>query len=165
MTSRWDRAIADLSESTELFRASLGDAHERTLAVTGRLAVAYSATGQMDKAMPLFDEVLAPRSVADESDRAIALNALGAYYGLRGETDHAVDLLSQAEQLMRKGGEADSAYGAVLCNLAAVYIAAGQPERAEPLLRKSRAIYTAVLSTATSEWPVSSCRKAGWRWR
>ncbi len=37
MTSRWDQAIADLSESAELFRTSLGDAHERTLAVTGRL--------------------------------------------------------------------------------------------------------------------------------
>ena len=145
MEGRSDQAMPAFEESLALFRKSLGEKHERTAAAMVRLASAYANLGQMAKAGPMLKAALAEDSGLNQSDRAIALNALGAAAGLRGDYDNAIEYLRQAVTAMGAANDHDPAYGAVLCNLAAVYIANGNEERAEPLLKKVRAIYTANL--------------------
>jgi tetratricopeptide (TPR) repeat protein len=145
MEGRSDQAIHAFEQALVLLRRSLGEKHERTAAAMVRLASAYANSGQTAKADPILKAALAPDSGLNQSDRAIALNALGAEAGLRGDYNRAIDYLRQAEVAMGAGNDHDPAYGAVLCNLAAVYLATDHAERAEPLLKKVRAIYTANL--------------------
>jgi tetratricopeptide (TPR) repeat protein len=138
-----DQAIPAFEQALALLRKSLGEKHERTAAAMVRLASAYANSGQMAKANPMLQAAVAVDSGLNQSDRGIALNALGAAAGLRGDYAGAIDYLRQAVTALGATNDHDPAYGAVLCNLAAVYIANGNEDRAEPLLKKVRAIYTA----------------------
>jgi tetratricopeptide (TPR) repeat protein len=138
-------AIANYEQAYALLRQSLGETHERTAASKVRLAGAYAHAGQTAKAIPMLNAALAPGSGLSQSDRGIVLNSLGSDAGIRGDYDRAIDYYRQAEKAMGAENDHDPAYGAVLCNLAAVYIANEDLDRAEPLLKKVRSIYEANL--------------------
>ena len=145
LEGQWGRVIPMLEEATALCVGSLGDKQPITSGVQVRLAVAYVATGQEPKATPILDKALAPDSGLNESDRALATNALGSYYSLAGDYERGLDYMRKAERSMAAGGDNDPAYGAILCNLAAIYIVTGDTARAGPLLRRTRAIYERTL--------------------
>jgi len=134
-------AIDNYERAYELLKNSLGEKHERTAAARVRLAGAYAHAGQTAKALPMLKASLAPDSGLSPSDRAIALNALGSEAGIRGDYKDAIEYYRQAEKAMGADNDHDPGYAAVLCNLAAVYIASEELDRAEPLLKKVRAIY------------------------
>jgi tetratricopeptide (TPR) repeat protein len=138
-------AIDNYERAFELLKNSLGEKHERTAAAMVRLAGAYAHAGQTAKATPMLKAALAPASGLSPSDRAIALNALGSEAGIHGDYKAAIDYYRDAEKAMGAETDHDPAYAAVLCNLAAVYIASEELDRAEPLLKKVRAIYEANL--------------------
>jgi tetratricopeptide (TPR) repeat protein len=145
MQGHYAPAIDNYERALELLKKSLGEKHERTAASMVRLAAAYAHTGQTGKATPMLKAAIAPDSGLNQSDRAIALNALGSDAGIRGDYNAAIDYYRQAERAIGAENDHDPAYAAVLCNLAAVYIASEQLDRAEPLLKKVRAIYEANL--------------------
>jgi tetratricopeptide (TPR) repeat protein len=138
-------AIQNYEQALALLRNSLGEKNERTGSAMVRLAGAYANVGQMDKAMPILKAAIAPDSGLNVADRAIAWNSLGLDAGMRGDYKSAIEDFRQAEAALRQGGDSDPAYGAVLCNLAAVYTANEEMDRAQPLLKKVRAIYEANL--------------------
>ncbi len=93
-----------MKESLELTEATLGPDHPRTLQAMSGLAGAYQAGGEMDKALPLFEETVKRMRAKlgdDHPDTLLNMNHLATAHRLAGDPDKAISLHEQALTLMR----------------------------------------------------------------
>jgi non-specific serine/threonine protein kinase/serine/threonine-protein kinase len=92
------KAIAQFDSALDLRRQSLGLDHRETLRSMGRLADAYTADGQVDRARPLYEEALSRGKTAlgaGDPDVLTVMNDLGRAY-LRSEPALAEPVLREA---------------------------------------------------------------------
>ena len=89
-------------KATGTFSNMLGHNHEDTLSSMNNLGAAYHAAGNLDKALPLFEEVLKFEKVkygSNHSGRLDTLNNLAVIYTGLGNYDKALPLLEETLKL------------------------------------------------------------------
>lgn len=142
---RWNEARQIAEEALPLNRRSLGDTHLRTI---GNLNLAGSIAllqGDTTRAESCFNEALpVERKLYPASlELAHTLNRIAVLHTQEHDLEGGLSAAEEALEIAIKtegddGMEAAMEYGTV----ATIHRLAGRPERAIPLFRKARAIYT-----------------------
>ena len=105
------------------------------------MAMVYRATGQPNKAIKLYEQILPMQQKAgNRSGEASVLNNMAGAYRAIGQPDKARELYEQAIPITREvGNQAGEAWG--LNNLAGVYKTMGQPSQALKLYEQALSIH------------------------
>ena len=88
-------AGVQFARALKLLQAKLGQSHPETLKVMNSLAMAYSRSGRLQEALPLFEEsfqLMKVRFGAGSSNTLGAANQLATFYGDTGRLDEAMKL-------------------------------------------------------------------------
>jgi serine/threonine protein kinase len=121
--------------------AQLGADHADTLQSMSDLAAALLDAGDLDRALPLFEETLGFRKArlgADHHDTLASMNNLALGYQAAGKLDRALSLFEQTLKLLKAKLGADHPDTlASMGNLAVTYQDAGEYARALPLLEET----------------------------
>jgi non-specific serine/threonine protein kinase/serine/threonine-protein kinase len=145
-----DRELGRLSEALSLQKetlqrqqAALGPDHPDTLLSMSNLALAYEDAGQASAAMPLYEETLKRRQAKlgpDHPETLVSMSNLAVAYHAAGRPADALPLFEETLRRRRatRGPDHPQTLRSVTY-LARAYLA-GQPGRAEPLLREALAI-------------------------
>ncbi|MBI3159877.1 MAG: tetratricopeptide repeat protein [Chloroflexi bacterium] len=105
--------------------------------ILNNLALVYQATGQMAKALALYEQALPiRREVGDRAGEAVTLNNLAGVYDATGQMAKALALYEQALPIQREVGDR-AGEAATLNNLAGVYQATGQMAKALALYEQA----------------------------
>jgi serine/threonine protein kinase/tetratricopeptide (TPR) repeat protein len=135
------RGIELLDKAWHTRKTHLGPDHRDTLDTMNRLAWAYQAAGQRDKAMPLYEETLAKQQKllgADDLDTIATMNNLAMAYEDAGRLDKALPLFEQAlAKLKVRAGPDHHLTSMVISNLGGAYWADGQLDKALPLIEQA----------------------------
>jgi len=109
---RWFEAERDAASTSE-------DKRREGLAL-GRLAVAYTQTGDLERAIQCLEKcLLHHRKIGDKPHEAADLSNLGIAYSQLGQQSAAKDYMVQALVLFRELND-QSAEGGLLCNLGTI---------------------------------------------
>ena len=121
--------------------AKLGADDPRTLASMNSLAEGYRKVGNMDRALPLWEETLKLRAAklgTDHPDTLISMNNLAGGYQQAGKMDRALPLWEETLRLMTtKLGADHPRTTTAMNNLARSYQDAGKMDRALPLFERA----------------------------
>jgi serine/threonine protein kinase len=132
-------AIRTAKHAVILGKRFAGVDHPNTLDSLNNLAAAYQKAGQLDKALPIFEETLQIRRQLlgeNHPDTIDSMDSLAAGYQERGQFGKALPLHERALQLRRATlGENHPDTLKSMHNLAAGYKEAGQLTNALPLLQ------------------------------
>jgi tetratricopeptide (TPR) repeat protein/tRNA A-37 threonylcarbamoyl transferase component Bud32 len=135
------QAVRLFTAARATFSAQLGPDHPDTLASMGSLAEGYYAAGQLDKALPLYEEtlkLLRAKLGPDHPDTLIGMNNLGQGYQAAGQLDKALPLFEETLKLMRaKLGPDHFETLTSMNNLGDCYRAAGRLDKALPLFEET----------------------------
>lgn len=136
------RQAAILFEKARATRSSkLGMKNRDTLTSMSALAEAYSAAGDLDKAIPLQKETLKLRTEtlgADHSETLYSMNNLAASYKAQGDMTQALPLLEKTLELRKaKLGPDHPDTLNSMNNLAVAYQSADKLDAARPLLEET----------------------------
>jgi hypothetical protein len=108
------------------------------------LAVAYQASGQLARALPLYEETLDKRKAKlgpDHPDTLVSMGNLGKAYADARQSDKATATLVAFVDARRKGSPKDSPqFAGLLVQVSNQLLSCGQHAAAEPLLRECLAI-------------------------
>ena len=141
---RWKDAEELEHQAIEMCRQTRGERDPYTLAASRHLAEIYSTEGRLAEAEPILKQMIeAARQNATAGPKLLPL-ALRDYAFIlvaRGQYSQAEPLLKEALDLSRKLGEESSEMSDSTLALALLYRTEGENDRAEPLLKKSAAIY------------------------
>ncbi|HKI20544.1 MAG TPA: serine/threonine-protein kinase, partial [Isosphaeraceae bacterium] len=133
-------AIPLFEESLELGTSTLGADHPDTLKCQSGLAVAYWRTGQLDRSIPLFERVLKRTAAKLGPDHPHTLTTqanLGINYRDAGRPADGARLMEEALRRARNHPDVRADMAWVTSELAMTYLAAGQLDKAESILRES----------------------------
>jgi tetratricopeptide (TPR) repeat protein len=115
-------------------------------AFLGNLGLAYSALGQVEKAIDYYEQALAiAREIGHRQGEGNHLGNLGLAYRDLGQVEKAIDYYEQALAIDREIGYRQGE-GADLGNLGLAYSDLGQVEKARQCLRQSLAIFEEIKS-------------------
>ena len=136
-----DNTPLNSQQRYQVFAQLFGEESPGAIARLFDLANESCTAGEFDKALPLLRRVLELRRRvlgADHPETAAAANELGTTYFRLGAYVDAEPLLREAREILEKAGETGDVrvYGNCLNNLALVYQALADYDRAEPLLKK-----------------------------
>jgi len=90
-----EHALAQLERAYELFRSNLGDEAKHTVAARNNLSLAYGATGQLEKALPLAEALCASLQAnpgTNSPQTLVAMHNLALLYHDLGHDDKALPL-------------------------------------------------------------------------
>ena len=145
----------DRSEGVKLFEASLathrellGSTNLRTLTVMNLLGGAYLMTGDDARGARLFDEALETERKLYPGDLQLArsLAGLGLLRIRQGKPEEALPMAEEALTIILKtSGENTLDAAMAYANVGEAHRWLGHTERALPLLRKARTVYTSLL--------------------
>ncbi|MBL8818312.1 MAG: serine/threonine protein kinase [Planctomyces sp.] len=100
LSGRTDDAIKTAELAVEAGRTSFGDHHPVVISALNNLAVAYWQQKELDRSIPLFEEIVSQRTAIDPNhpDCLIACANLGVNYRDAGRLVEAVTLLRKADR-------------------------------------------------------------------
>ncbi|MDV2998264.1 MAG: Photosystem I assembly protein Ycf3 [Chroococcidiopsis sp. SAG 2025] len=133
---QWKEACTLAKQSRDLVRQHLGKNHPYYASSLNNLAALYQSTGRLQEAERIFQELQTIQSQApkeeEPTDYIIRLNNQAEHCRVKGDYDEAEKLFLQALEVGKKTlGEKHPHYIACQGNLALVYYAKGQYDRAE----------------------------------
>jgi tetratricopeptide (TPR) repeat protein/CHAT domain-containing protein len=133
---QWQEACTLAEQNRDLVRQHLGKEHSYYAYSLNNLAALYQYTGRLQEAERIFQELQTVRSQTskeeDLTDYIIRLNNQAEHCRVKGDYDEAEKLFLQALEAGKKTiGEKHPHYIACQGNLALVYYAKGQYDRAE----------------------------------
>jgi serine/threonine protein kinase/tetratricopeptide (TPR) repeat protein len=134
------QALELLTKARPTIEAHFNPDDPTTLVTLNRLALAYKATGQLDKALPLFEQVLerSARLRPDHLDTLTYMNNLATAYLAARRFDKAVPLAELAvEKQQALLGLDDPLTLLSMNNLAVTYKTTGRLDKALPLLLRT----------------------------
>ncbi len=112
----------------------------------GNLGLAYSALGQVEKAIEYHEQALAiSREIGHRQGEGNHLGNLGLAYSDLGQVEKAIEYHEQALAISREIGHRQGE-GSDLGNLGIAYSALGQVEKAKKYLKESLAIFEEIKS-------------------
>jgi tetratricopeptide (TPR) repeat protein len=136
----------------------IGQSQDRQLELQAlnNMALVYDATGQPQRALELFEQVLPiDREVGDRAGEAATLNNMGEVYRMTGQPQRALELYELALSLMREVG--NRAWEATtLNNMAAVYLTTGKPQEALTLFEQALPIHREVGNRAIEAYTLNN---------
>jgi tetratricopeptide (TPR) repeat protein len=139
---------AVLEESLALFRRTLGIENLNTLTAANILGGMYMMLGKQARAAAIFGELLPIERRLYPNDVQLA-RTLGGMASLHMREGHVQEGLPVAEEALavtlRTEGEETLDAALAYANLAEAHRLSGEPARALPLFRKSRALYERLL--------------------
>ncbi len=135
------KAILLFSKARTTFTAQLGADHPDTLASMNDLALGYQDAGNLDSALPLYEETLERRKATlgtDDPDTLQSMNNLALGYRAAGKLDLALPLYKETlERRKAKLGPDHPDTLQSVNNLALGYRAAGKFDLALPLYKET----------------------------
>ena len=135
------KAILLFSKARTTFTAQLGADHPDTLASMNDLALGYHDAGNLDSALPMYEETLKRRKAklgADDPDTLQSMNNLASGYRDAGKLDLALALYKETlERGKAKFGPDHPGTLQSMNNLALGYQAVGKLDLALPLYRET----------------------------
>ena len=127
-------AVLHLERCVEMWRGSLGDEHENTLAAMGNLAISYTEIGSFQKALELEEKVLDVRRTtlgAEHRNTLVTAGNLAASYIELGRYKEAVELGEKVLEAQRRVlGPEDADTMMTMANLAISYRNLGRNQEA-----------------------------------
>ena len=130
-----------LTDSVTQVCDALGPHHPNTLASRNNLAGTYRASGRLDKAIALYEQVFSGRSRVlgpDHRSTLMSRDELAGAYREAGRFDEAITLKKQIlADALRIMGPDSSGASAVRLNLAAIYRDAGRLDEAITLYKEN----------------------------
>jgi tetratricopeptide (TPR) repeat protein len=138
------RCSATLEQALPVFRRTLGIKDERTLTVINLLGGVYTMLGEHSRAAVLFQEALPVERelYPNSAELGRSLSGLATLAMQEGRAAEGAPIAEEALAVAIRS-EGDDSLDAALAyaNMAEAHRVLGQLDRAEPLFRKSRAIY------------------------
>jgi tetratricopeptide (TPR) repeat protein len=135
-----------LEESLAVFRRTLGLDNLNALTTANVLASMYMMLGEPERAIGLLEEVLPIERKLYPSDVQLArtLGGLASLHMRQGRVDKGMAFAEESLAVSTKTQEGDDSLEAALAyaNLGEGHRVSGRPERALPLFRKARTIYS-----------------------
>jgi len=137
--NQYKQALAISERTLKIFVASFGEQNASVGAVLTNLAEQSRALGQLDRASEYGERAIAVyRGLHDDFGTARILMNVALIERQRGRLDRAVELTHEAVPIMETKLADRAEFIAVGANLAAgIYLAAGKPAEALPLVRRS----------------------------
>jgi len=147
---RWRESAPMFEESLGLSRRKLGPKHVRTIAILSALGNVRMMLGDESGAEALMQEAVASAGESAPADIqfAHALAGLSALRLRQGKPEEALPFAEEALNVTLKADPGETIETAMMYqNVGQIHRAAMRPERALPLMRKSRSIYERVQAT------------------
>jgi serine/threonine protein kinase/tetratricopeptide (TPR) repeat protein len=145
----YENAIEMLNKSRATYVKSLGLEHPVTLIVSNNLGMAYMSAGQLDLALPLFEETLKLRKAiigAEHPQTLSSMDNLANCYSADGRLQQAVALFEETLKLRKATlGLDHNDTITSMNNLALAYKSIGRSDLAIPLCEETRRRLTAKL--------------------
>jgi serine/threonine protein kinase len=136
---RTNDSLALYEETLKLRRATLGANHPNTLLTMHSLAWTYAQANQFEKAWPLFDEAIRlgrDRLGPEHPLFSTFLKNTAEAYEVANRRAEAIRLWEQLIPLLKSRlGETNSQVAEGFVHLGSLFLAAGEPLKAEPQLR------------------------------
>jgi tetratricopeptide (TPR) repeat protein len=147
-TGNRPEAVRVMGEALAIHRRTLGVRNHRTIANINLLASNYLMIGELERAEALLNEALPIERELYPADIQMARTLEGICNALvrHGKPLEAIEPAEEALAIAIKATGEDSLDTALAySNVAEAHRSSGHPERALPLFRKARSIYTAKL--------------------
>ena len=142
-----EAAIRALESAIDLYTDRLPNDTERVKAMV-TLGALYQESGQVEKALEVFEEAMQNAGDADRSGRAQTLRRIGAVLHRRGEFQAALDKWLEALSLFEQGGE-HAQMARLLCDIAGVRRTLSGVTAAMPDYERATVLLNNVKDTAT----------------